>query len=974
MHANSPTVVDRDDELELLAEAVRRGCDHRGAAVFVVGEAGIGKTRLVTEAADRARGRTAVLRGRCSSAGAPIALRPLAEALLSLVRTGLTPQDAELQPYRAALSPLVPEWRRPDSAHQPESLIVLAEAILRLLAAVGREHGCLLVLEDLHDADTETIAVTEYLVDNLAGLPVTLVATLRPGAGAALDLAHQCRRHQTGSIVELRPLTDDAVTRLAAACLDTTPEALPEPVARRLHRDADGTPLIVEELLNGMIATEALRPAEGGRWQLTRELDTTVPATLARSITARAHSLGPQGRAALDAAAVLGRSFSPALLKTVTGLDDRGLHIHLRAAVDARLIHPDSGYGDTYVFRHALTAEALLAGLLPGERAALARRAAETLEAGDTDLSCELRELAADLRRQAGDDHEAGLHLAAAGRQAIGEGLADKAAALLERSVELLDPHRDRSAWADAVESLLNALTESGRIERAFAVAGSVAATAAMELDPGRRAGLHARLAWAAAMVGRWEEAAEQVAAARALLTADCTPAQRIPVDIVDGYVQVRDGRATPGSAAGRAEDLVRSATDTAIRLDLPVIACQGLQLLALLARSRGFDEADACLRRIVAIADQHGLPLWRARAVGRLAGNHGLLSGSTDQLEHVHEVYLRSGAITSAHQTEASLALLAVLRGDYQRAECITTRCEPVLARLGHTGDLTYVRVIDAMLAAHRGRPRELARKLAEYRQLGGEHSEYTPIVLGLCEAVSALLAEDRPAARAALAAARAWDEGRPTTYFLGGRHGLELLVAAVDADLDLARLDEAARQAPTRLRWNLQFVHFARAVLLGRAGRPAEAAEALTSALDAAQPFPLARHLGLRLTAEAALADGWGEPSRWLRTAEEHFHDAGIAPAASACRSLLRRAGLPATQRRSGHTRVPQGLRRRGITAREYEVLVLLALRYGNTDIARRLFISPRTAEKHVASLLTKTDSPNRTDLCDFAVRHCP
>jgi DNA-binding NarL/FixJ family response regulator len=100
-----------------------------------------------------------------------------------------------------------------------------------------------------------------------------------------------------------------------------------------------------------------------------------------------------------------------------------------------------------------------------------------------------------------------------------------------------------------------------------------------------------------------------------------------------------------------------------------------------------------------------------------------------------------------------------------------------------------------------------------------------------------------------------------------------------------------------------------------------------------------------------------------------EEYFHSVGQITAAGACRSLLRRAGAAAPQRRDGRERIPPELLHLGLTVREYEVLVLLTDRHGNKDIARQLFISPRTVEKHVASLMTKTGLRDRADLRDFA-----
>jgi DNA-binding CsgD family transcriptional regulator len=133
------------------------------------------------------------------------------------------------------------------------------------------------------------------------------------------------------------------------------------------------------------------------------------------------------------------------------------------------------------------------------------------------------------------------------------------------------------------------------------------------------------------------------------------------------------------------------------------------------------------------------------------------------------------------------------------------------------------------------------------------------------------------------------------------------------------------------------------------------------------------MARHLGLRLVAEAALADGWGDPATWLRAAESYFHTHSVAAVDDACRRLLRQAGMTIPPRRAGTENLPAEIRVKRITVREYEVLRLVAARLSNTEIGRQLYISPRTVEKHVASLIGKADAAGRAALSDFAARVC-
>jgi hypothetical protein len=181
-----PVLVGREEELRVLLEALDGTVAGRGTTVVVIAEAGAGKSRLVRELAGVARGRgLPVLTGRAAAGAVPVPSRPLAEAVLGELRRGGLPDLPELRPFRPALGRLVPEWRPREPLAGAESLVVLGEGVLRLLRALAGDHGCLLVLEDLHWADPETLAVLEYLADNLAGERVLCLATLRPEEGAA---------------------------------------------------------------------------------------------------------------------------------------------------------------------------------------------------------------------------------------------------------------------------------------------------------------------------------------------------------------------------------------------------------------------------------------------------------------------------------------------------------------------------------------------------------------------------------------------------------------------------------------------------------------------------------------------------------------------------------------------------------------------------------------------------------------------
>jgi DNA-binding CsgD family transcriptional regulator len=257
----------------------------------------------------------------------------------------------------------------------------------------------------------------------------------------------------------------------------------------------------------------------------------------------------------------------------------------------------------------------------------------------------------------------------------------------------------------------------------------------------------------------------------------------------------------------------------------------------------------------------------------------------------------------------------------------------------------------------------------LAELRRWGGEQSPNAPLVHGLGRAFCALLEEHQGRARLELDRALALEDANPTIFHLAGRHGLHLLLRALAGEANRQDHEAVAAEPSCRLRWNRQFVLLAHAVLLGRSGQTQEAMAAVAQSQRAAAPYAMAGHLGRRLVGEAMLADGWGTPVGWLQSAEEYFHRERISAVAAACRTLLRRAGVRVRQRRDGADGIPPALRSAGVTVREYEIFRLLVDRLSNRTIAQRLHISPRTVEKHVASLMAKVGRPDRNALSEHA-----
>ncbi|WP_018349988.1 ATP-binding protein [Longispora albida] len=947
MHLRSPSLVGRSGETAILHNGLAAARDRAGQAVFLRAEAGLGKSRLAAWCAEQATASgMPVLRGRTSSTTVPMPFRPITEALLTLFRTAGPPDNPGLAPYRPVLARLIPEWRSGQEAPAgPGTLLETAEAVLRLVGVAGAESGCLLSIEDLHDAEPETLAIVEYLADHIASLPVLLLVTLRPEHSPALDLTGALERRGAARVADLGPLSPEDVRALGAACLGVGPGGLPEPVAAELARYGGGSPFVVEELLRDMVSRGALHPSATG-WRVSGDLSAGVPMTVVRAVTERAERLGQQTRAVLDAAAVLGQRFRVADLEAVAG---HAVGAQLRAAAGAQLIRR-AAEGE-YEFCHALTAEALRESLPQAAKAGIARSASAILESQV--LSADRCQQIAGLRLTAGDPAGAAGFLTRAGLSTLESGAVGSAVALLDRACELAGSAGAAGQEQQAREALLRALLDAGQIDRALSLAGSLP-----QLGTEQRAALHLRLAIEASGAGRMADAAEQLRQAKHQIP-DPGREQAAAIALLEG-------RFLLGSQPEAAEALLRrAAADGA-----PDIACRAWQLLASSARRDGFTEADACLREMLAIAERHTLPLHRLRALLGLGINEFLCTGDANRLHEARRAMHTTGDIGLAHFTESAAAMQAALTGHHAEAGLLLDNCTDALRRLRDTGSHSYALAIRALVAAHQGDRQRMTAALLAFDQAAGPASPYMPIRYGLASAFCALLEEDGDRAWSDLEELVAWQARHNSPFQLGGRHGLYPLLGVLRGQIDAARFAQVSAEPAAQLRWNKQFVLYGQAVLSGRSGHADHASRLVAEAQAAGQVFPLARNLGLRLVAEAGIDGGWGEPVAWLGTAEEHFHTAGLTVAARACRRLTRRAGGRVPQRRAGESDLPAALRELRISVREYEVLRLMATgRHSNRDIAGQLFISPRTAEKHVASLIAKTGAADRAGLCAYA-----
>ena len=931
-----PVLVGRDEEARRLRAALAAAEAGRGGTRVPRRRGRIGKSRLVRETVRAAAELgLAVLVGRAVAGGVPTPFRPFAEALTSAGRAGRLPASEELGPFRPVLGRLIPEWRQPQAGRRGRSRrSSSARRCCGCCARFPRPAGCVLVLEDLHWADQETLALLEYLADNLAAERVLCVATPTGRRRRSRGPGQRAGRARVRRRAGARPGWIRRRWRgMAQACLDAAdlPDAVHAVVAAR----AEGIPFLVEEVLAGLVGEGALTERDG-RWRAADLAAPGVPATFADAVRRRLDTVSADSRYVIGAAAVLGRRFDWTLLSPVTGVAGEAVVAALRDGVGLQLIAAEQ---ESFRFRHALTHEAVLAGLLPPERALLAGQALAAVEAAHPGLPGAWCTLAADLAGRAGDAARAGALLLEAGRRDLAVGALASAEHTLTRARAAVDP----ALRTSVDEALTEVYAMSGQVDRAIETGKMLLA----RLGPPspRAATLHLGIARAAIAGAQWAEAAASIEVARESPGADAA-------QIAACAAQVAAGR-------GRLEEadrLARAALRRAESGGLPEVACEALEVIGRVARQRDLETAEHAFARAADLAGAHGLQLWRLRALHELGTIDQLRTESVDRLEQARELAVAQGAL--ALTATLDLQIAAGLNKQFRADEALrTARRSADASRRFHLATLPMALIFTATAHAIRGEEQDMEARIAEAIALAPADQDVLGCAWGHCRATFSLLAGDLGEAHAQMATGAGLILSSPATTappFLGL---WPLLGALLDRDADEAAARVRAAHG-TRHVVVAALLGYADAILAGRRGGQGDA-EAVFAAADR-QMGPLVawyRQYARRLAAEAALADGWGEPVAWLREAAAYFAARGDDQVAAACRGLLRRAGAPVPRRRAGDGELPGRLRALGVTEREADVLRLVAQGLGNREIAAQMFLSPRTVEKHVASLLAKT-----------------
>lgn len=936
-------LVGRTAELALLTEGLDAAGRGEGSVAAVVGEAGVGKTRVVDAVANAAASRgMLVARGRAARTGTPVPFRPWSAALVSVVGQMPFPADPLLHPFRAPLGALVPGWACVNREVALDAVAV-GEGVLRLLHVLRDGAPVVVVLEDLQWADPESLTLAEYVADRAAEEDVVLVLTARDEPSSGLEFVVDLGRRRTATVLELDRLGDAEVASMAALCLG---EAPPANVLDLLARYADGLPFLVEELL-----TSVSRGTGGGARP-------SIPLTFADDFRRRAAQLGVDGINVLAAAALLGRSFDWSVIGPATGLGDERVLKVLRGASLLQIVE-EVGRDAAFRFRHGLSQEASLAGLLAPSRRTLAERLLAIVMERRSAPEGDWRALAAALASDAGDDVMAATLLTELAAEALDAGALATAAQVAERAVAV-SPDQARHTGAALV--LLRAATLAGDTARAAEVGDALLRSVdTTDGDGNDVADVHLHLARAALidtdrLRGRTHiEAAQGTARPGAVRT-------RALADVLSAQLALAD------YDAREAADRALSALDRARAAGYHDVACEALEVLGRVERLADWERADRWFEAALELADEAKNVVWRVRALSELGIQELFAARAPDRLAAARDEALRIGAVVTAAHVDLHLAALHGLRYEIDEGLAAVARCEEA-ARRGRLGLLLAAAVSNhAILASSRGADDEAAGLIDEALSFAGDDSQSVANIRGFGLVTTLLHRDERAEARRAVEAAMGvLPEGSDAAS--GPVPDVATFLRALDGELSDTDAEHAVANVSRRHALGRGLVLAADAVARGRRGDPL-AVDVFTRAERELRNTPGWRHVVRRHVAEAARRDAWGEPSAWLLETIAFFDANGLAALAHGCRAVVRESG-GRVPRRTALPPLPAALAARGLTARETDVLALVAEGLQNRTIAERLYLSVRTVEKHVERLLAKTGASTRTELAAWALR---
>ncbi|MFN2637134.1 MAG: helix-turn-helix transcriptional regulator [Gemmatimonadaceae bacterium] len=991
-------LVGRDAELKLLAKTLDDAANGAGRSVFVVGEGGIGKTRLASAISDRAakRGfRVATGRAYPVETGVPYAvfadallpvLRSLEPGSLSVLTRGGAAELAHLFPNLGLTS----DRQRPAADGDPSEIKArLLWNFTQFLARLGAKQPLLIVLENLQWADASSLELFHFVARQIEAQKIVLLGTYNEAerdANPILRASEQSlQRLGVLTVHRLSPLGKHEVEELVHDTFE-----IDKTVARHftelLYGWTRGNPFFVEETLKSLVDSGALTKKEG-RWTGWEMETLHLPTTIRDVVKARVDRLSPDARTLANLAAVIGTRAEYDTLERVSGLSKPDLVSALDELVQQRVL-VETGNVDaiSYDFSHPLLQQVLYSALGQARARLLHGTIAEALEdLYGPDALAHADELAVHFGRAHSPSlaQKAVVYLSAAGRSALDKYANREAANYLAAALEHLDrdPGSAGAARGEILITLARTRQRLGEYESAMGLWSRAREEVIASDDDAGLADIEHRMGLACYWSGKYAEALGHYDSGLKAAESSDNPAIVVRLRLARGICLQDLGRLTEAqseveaalAAAGKGGIENKALLSRAHRALLLLYAWTGPLDLARVHGLQAIEHAEAAGQTMLEWTAHWGMALL-AGVSGDAAAVVRHLAAADRLAEQMRSPILPLWSAELAVQYYSGI-------GEWESALETAERTITQARSLNQRTLLPRLYVWSGLIYLWRGADEkakeyfDLAWKLSGGDETGagesGDRALDIPSIVPAHLGLSAYYMANGDAAEAIRIGEAGLEIADRTGYVVWSLQWLLPMIG--EAALFARDFDRAARHSArmrrdaTRLhhKLGLAFADGCDGLLLRfRDRKPAQAIELLQSSIDQLEaiPFPPQAARIRRRLAGALLEIGDREGAmRELRKAHDVFARLGATVELDGTREEIRQLGVRPPPRS-----ITAGAA--GLTGREMEIARMVAVRKSNKEIGGALQISARTVSTHLSNIFVKLSVGSRGELADF------